>query len=242
MKKVIISFLVLGLLGFTGSYAAGFGEYSHGFRMGELTKFSVKGFVFKSGEGQMLVGSESSPLVITETDSDGNTKKKVINPWYFSVSPDNMGKMKNKMMSELGNYVVIEYKQSHVKSPKVDTDYEPVAVLSITKPINKVCVAKKFDSGSNSEGVRVGRIVKASNKGRISNSYEITIQMGNSGNQFKNMSISEDDKLYECAIEYLKAGQKVKIYYDESFFNLNRMNRNTKYDIVKIEPIKTGLN
>lgn len=238
MKKAVIFTLVFILSSVVS--AAGFGKYSHGYRMGQLTKFSEKGFIYKSGEGQMLVGAESTPYVITTTDSEGNTKKKVINPWYFSVHPDHLKKMRPIINQYIGSYVVIEYEQAHVKSPKVDTDYEPVKLYSISDPIDKVCIAKSYIDGSKGIGVRVGRIVKASTKGKFVDSHELTIQVGNSGNQFKNMSISKDDHLYQCAVEYLKAGQKVKVYYDESHLNLNVFSRNTRYEIIKIEPLKTG--
>jgi len=218
--------------------AGGLGTYSQGWRMGQLTKFSVKGIMFKSGEGQMLLGSESSPLVITSTDSEGNTTRKVINPWYFSVSNKKIQVMIN---DNLGEYVVLKYHQSRVKSPKVNTPYEIVGLYPINESINKVCVASSITEGSKSEGKRVGRIVKASNKGHIGKSWEIIIQQGNSGNQFKNMSISNDQVLFDCAVSYLKAGQKVKITYNESHFNTNVLGRSTNYDVVRIEPVK-GLN
>ncbi len=108
--------------------------------------------------------------------------------------------------------------------------------------LTETCIAAEFTNGSKSAGERVGRIVKASNKGTVSKSWEIMIQIGNSGNQFKNMSISDDEALYNCAVRYLKAGQKVKIGYDESHVNLNVFGRDTNYDLIKIEPIKIGLN
>ena len=55
------------------------------------------------------------------------------------------------------------------------------------------------------------------------------------------MSISKDKELFDCATAYLKAGQKVKVYYDESIVNLNLTGRETSYDIIVIEPVK-GLN
>ena len=240
MKRALsigVFFLVM-VLASGIAMAGGVGNYSNGYRMGQLTKFSVKGMMFKSGEGQMLVGSESTPYVKTSKDSDGNVVKKTINPWYFSSTDKQMWE---KLQNSVGDYVVIEYQQSHIKGLDVDTDYEVKDVYGITEPLSETCMARSYTSGSKSEGTRVGRIVKASEKGTIANSYEIMMQMGNSGNQFKNLSISEDQQLYDCAVRYLKAGQKVKIHYDESHINMNVMGRETNYDIVKLEPVK-GLN
>lgn len=238
MKKFIMTLGLAGLLVSSAvTQAAGLGEYSKGYRIGQIPKFSIKGLMFKSGEGQMLVGNESTPLVITSTDSDGNTYRKVINPWYFSVSDK---AMQAEIQKVVGDYVVIGYTQAKIKSPTVDTDYEVTSVEGLSKSPNKTCEASSWSSGSKSSGVRVGRIVKASLRGTFSNSWEITIQQGNSGNQFKAMSISKDKSLYDCAVAYLKSGKKVKITYDQSHLNLEKFmgTRDTSYDIVKIEPVK----
>lgn len=240
MNKIMTVVTAIGTaigIGFNINVEAG--SYSEGYRMGQLTKFSVKGMFSKSGEGQMLMGSESTPYIITTTDSKGVTTKKTINPWYFSSSNKAMHR---KIDSAIGEYVVIKYKQSHIRNVfAADTDYEVVSVSPINPKLSKTCKAKNYIQGSKSKGKRVGRIVKASTKGTFTNSYEIMIQQGNSGNQFKNMSISKDKRLFDCAISYLKAGQKVKIYYNESLINTEIFSRNTAYEIIKIEPI-SGLN
>lgn len=231
------NFIIVALL-FISTNANAIGIYSTGYRMGQLTKFSIKGIFTKSGEGEMLVGSESTPLIITSTDSEGNTTRKVINPWKFSSTNKSM---QDKLASNIGDYVYVTYKQAQVHNPLgTDTDYEITSVNSIESPINKVCIANAYEKGSKSTGTRVGRVIKASSKGTFVKSYEITMQQGNSGNQFHKMSISKDKELYKCAIDYLKAGQKVKIYYSQSLLNLS-LSRSTTYDIVKIEPVK-GLN
>lgn len=235
MKKILVaSLLALSV----NAMASGVGEYSTGYRMGQITKSSVKGLMMKSVESQMLMGSESTPLVRTKTDSEGKPYQVTINPWYFS-SPDlSMMKVLEPLV---GEYAVIQYKQYHLSAPNVDTDYEVVNVLPIAEPMNKTCTAQSYHDGMKSGGIRVGRIVKASTKGVLVNSYEIMMQQGNAGNQFKNMSISSDPALYECAVQFLKAGQKVKVHYSQSIVNLDLLGRNTSYDIVKIEPVK-GLN
>jgi len=229
MKSICLA-IVCAFAMSTTAIAGGIGQYSHGWRVGQVTKFSIKGLMFKSGEGQMLMGRESTPYVI------GTGKnKKTVNPWYFS-STDKA--VQAELNNRIGDYAVLEYKQVQVKSPKVDTDYEILAVEDIAPEYDKVCMAKDFHDGMKSEGKRVGRIVKASTKGRFIDSFEILMQQGNSGNQFKHLSISKDKELFDCAVMYLKAGQKVKITYSESLFNLDLIGRETNYDIVKIEPVK----
>lgn len=234
MKKFVWSVIAFGFLLFGccgNSNAGGLGEYSTGYRMGQLTKFSVKGMMFKSGEGQMLMGADSTPYQI----SDGDGGMKTINPWYFSSTDKSVHPL---LEQKIGEYVVISYNESHVKMPNVDTAYEVTMVEEISAPLDRVCVASNITKGSNSDGERVGRIVKASAKGMAVDSYEIMFQQGNAGAQFKNMSISKDKDLFDCAVAYLKAGQRVKITYNESIINLNIFGRDTNYDIVRIEPIK----
>lgn len=218
---------------------ANVGVFSEGARMGMLTKFSPdKGWI-SSGEGQMLMGSESSPYIVESKGKKDRIISTTINPWYFSSVDSNIMK---KLMQYSGQYVILEYLQGRIKSPKVDTEYEITDVKEITPPITESCFAKTFNKGMRSnDAVRTGRIVKASTKGTLSKSWEIMMQQGDSGNQFKNMSISDDVELYECARRFMYAGQKVKITYSESFTNVTSFtDRDTNIDIVSIEPLVSG--
>ncbi|NVN93466.1 MAG: hypothetical protein HXX11_23115, partial [Desulfuromonadales bacterium] len=204
------------------------GDFSVGYRMGNLTKLSTKGII-KSGEGQLLLGNESSPYT--------NKAGKAINPWYFSASKKDV----NEFQALTGEYVVVEYEQARVKNPMKDTDYTAKKIYPVTRtlPSPQVCQSSKV-SGMKSDGVRAGRIVKASLKGNVINTWEIEVQMGDGGNQFKNMSVSEKH-MFDCAVAYLKSGKKAKIYYKESFIK-NPLEQNTNYDVYKIEPVGAGLN
>jgi hypothetical protein len=221
-----ISFVFLAV----DAQAAGAGVYSTGYKMGELTKFSIKGFVMKSGEGQMLLGNESTPY----TKGSGEDKQKV-NPWYFS-SQDK--RIQQELDTNMGEYVVLGYNQARVKFPNVDTEYEITSVEELGPKQTVACVATSYEKGAKTKaGKRVGRIVKASRKGTVIKSWELLVQQGNAGNQFKNLSISEDEELYNCAIKYLKSGQKAKITYTEKYMSIGE---DSNYDIIKIEP-KGGL-
>jgi hypothetical protein len=72
MKKFLIwagIILVLGIAGFmTFAY---FAVYSEGFRAGELIKFSEKGVMFKTWEGEMSQGvSNEKPFLFSVMDSN----------------------------------------------------------------------------------------------------------------------------------------------------------------------------
>lgn len=236
LAKIILAFAVLSIIS-TNVFAesAGLGTYSEGYRIGQVSKFSVKGLMFKSGEGQMLVGNESTPYIRTYKCGD-STCKKTVNPWYFSATKD----YGPKIDPVIGDYAVLRYTEAQVKMPNYDTPYMIKEVLSVEPDLApKECNAVKFDKGSKSEGKRVGRIVKASQKGHLNKTYEVQMQMGNSGNQFKNMTIS-DPTLYECAVKFLKSGKKVKVEYSESFIRIPGL-EDTAYDIVSIKRASSGL-
>jgi len=207
---------------------AGLGVFSEGHRVGQLTKFSVKG-IKKTGEGQMLMGRESTPYVI----DDGDGGKKTINPWYFSSDKS----MASKIENYAGQYVVMRYTQAQIQNPFYGTDYTVQEVTSVTRddwiPKSTNCSIDKPD-GSKSDGFRVGRIVKASRKGSLAKTWEVMIQVGNSGNQFKNMSIV-NERIYKCAVNSLKRAQKVTVRYKESFFGNPISGRDTNYQIWSID-------
>ena len=221
--------LLLSLLAITTSATAdGLGTYSIGYRFGELTKFGVKGIFVKSGEGQLLLGVNSSTV-------RASRDRPFANPWRFSSS---IKSITNELNDNIGDYIVLKYKQSHIKSPMVDTDYDITEVIKVTDELTESCSTGNYNKGIKSNTTRSGRIVKASSKGLAFNSYEIVLQQGNGGNQFKALSITVKD-IYNCAVRFLKAGQKVKIKYSESLLNMDLTGRETAYDIISIEPLKS---
>ncbi len=239
MKNAMYSVVILSLMILTHTMEA-HADYSNGWRFGEIIKLSEKGWVNKSFEGQMMMGANSTPWAIITPDGDGGHTETLKNPWAFSITDQAIA---NQVNAKLGDYAVLKYTQSHIHNPlATDTDYDIVEVHNIAEPRTEVCVAESYESGMKSKGIRVGRITKASRKGTIIDSFEIIVQVGDAGNNFHELSISKDEKLYQCAINYLKAGQKVKVHYSQSFINLGISN-DSSYDVVKIEPIvKARLN
>ena len=84
MKKTIkrilwITLSVILIGGITFGAVAVFGSYSDGSRVGKIVKFSKKGYIFKTYEGQLNVGGFAK-------DSDGDISPNV---WSFSVDRGN---------------------------------------------------------------------------------------------------------------------------------------------------------
>lgn len=203
MKKLIGILLLTFLL----SVPALAGPYSVGWRAGYLAKFSVKGAWNKTGEGYMLLGNMSSAYV--KTDSQGN--KTVINPWYFSADK----RAADTLMSLAGQMVWVKYEQYKTIIRGYDTEYMIVEVGPITAPPKplELFAAKKPD-GKFSQGVRAGRVVKLSVKGWMWKTGEMQLQVGQSGNIFKHMSINEDNTdVFDYVVACLKAQVPVRLHY-----------------------------
>ncbi|MEM7372209.1 MAG: hypothetical protein AAF587_26560 [Bacteroidota bacterium] len=78
-KKVLIILLVVVVVaGGVGGGIAVFGTYSSGSRVGQIVKFSKKGVIFKTFEGNLNAGGFAK-------DSDGDISPNV---WAFSVYRD----------------------------------------------------------------------------------------------------------------------------------------------------------
>ncbi|HXA00874.1 MAG TPA: hypothetical protein VNW99_02740 [Cytophagaceae bacterium] len=79
MKKLIIfviAFLVIVLGVVTYLF---FGNYSEGYRAGTMVKFSQKGYLFKTYEGELNLG-----MILN--DQSQHTPTEINNIWSFSVS------------------------------------------------------------------------------------------------------------------------------------------------------------
>lgn len=82
-----IALMIIAFMGFVMLSAIGFpgginGNYSNGSRTGTINKFSQKGFVFKSWEGEAVMGGMKS-----STDRQGHTQV-TANVFEFSVTDD----------------------------------------------------------------------------------------------------------------------------------------------------------
>ena len=120
MKKILFSLLALILLGTLGFfYFAYSAEFSEGSRAGRVTKFSKKGFIFKTYEGQLNVGGIS-------TSKGGG----VASIWDFSVDESEQEVIKaiEEAMTN-DSYVKLYYEEKFFKFTwRGDTKYFVVKV------------------------------------------------------------------------------------------------------------------
>jgi hypothetical protein len=99
MKKIIILIAIVMVASFAFFKCATFGACSEGFRVGELNKFSEKGVVFPTWEGEILLGglggssmANSFPFsvvnqnVIDTLNVNGGMKVTLYYTEYYGVS------------------------------------------------------------------------------------------------------------------------------------------------------------
>lgn len=106
MKKIAALSIALVL--------CGCGEYSDGERVGVIQKFSSKGLVVKTWEGELLLGGLKRK---SSTDSDGNSHTSMVaNVWEFTVEdPELVAKV--KALADAGEPVRAFYRQEVMASP-----------------------------------------------------------------------------------------------------------------------------
>ena len=116
MGIVILLLLILGSIG-VGTVAT-FGCYSSGKRAGSVQKFSKKGYVFKTWEGELLLrefGTQQSTV------------------WTFSVQDESVAHELESSISK-GEKVMLHYCQNYYKFPwQGETEYF-VDKVSVVKP------------------------------------------------------------------------------------------------------------
>lgn len=107
-----------------GIFAAAVGNVvgtSDGKRVGVLTKFSHKGLIIKSYEGELNMGG-----IRNNVNSKGE-RNVVANVWEFSCSNPQMAE---KLENLIGKEVIIKYHQSFAGLQR-DTSYDVVSVEKV---------------------------------------------------------------------------------------------------------------
>jgi hypothetical protein len=97
--------------------------YSTGDRVGVVVKFSAKGYVFKSWEGELNLGGMRA--------LDAST---VANVWAFSVRDPRVVAMVTDAL-KTGSPVALRYEQWMVRPISIDTDYEIIDVHARKKEV-----------------------------------------------------------------------------------------------------------
>ena len=213
MRAILLAILLTGC------------TYSEGVRVGQLTKFSLRGHVIMSGEGQILLGKDSSPFSIPKDEGED-----FINPWYFSVASNKV----DIFSDQVGFNRLFIFREIIPSLVVRDTNYVVSGVNKLEKlPMQSEVTAEGTITYTTSEGVRIGRFVGLVKSGYAFKSNEALLQIGDIGSQFKRMSII-DEKVYSYALKCLTTQSRVKLYYRESPL-LRLALVDTNYEIYKIQ-------
>lgn len=105
LKKIGLIILLIGIC--IGAFFV-FGSYSDGYRAGTLMKFSRKGFIVKTNEGELYLGT-----VINSDNTDANVGV-MNNIWYFSAQNDSdlIAKIEAALLN--GHRVKLHYKEKYM--------------------------------------------------------------------------------------------------------------------------------
>ncbi len=124
MRKWVILIVFLAIVG-SILYYISFGSFSDGTRVGSLAKLSRRGYVFKTHEGQLMVGGMS--------DGTGTFNSTT---WDFSVHDSNKQAIEALNLSQrTGQRVSVHYEEKFFQLPwNGDTKYFVVAVELIPLP------------------------------------------------------------------------------------------------------------
>ncbi len=209
----------------------------NGFAMGQLNEIKRERANNRVISGDILLGHESSGMAVNHRSTQQSlTNITSLNPLRFCFDDDGY----ETLAGLVGSYVVLQY-----KTPKRASFLECTAVnelLDIYPALNyqsQENIELESDSislqGSSSSGIKFGRLVKATKSRQQFREHLLTLQIGNSGNQFKHF-VTTDSDLFDFAIECLKTGAKVRVHYVSKIFN-SPQHVEAKLHVWKIESI-----
>jgi prepilin-type N-terminal cleavage/methylation domain-containing protein len=115
--------IVIAILGLLAGIAVGFGggcSQSEGSRVGTVTKFSLKGIVYKSWEGELVTGG-------IRAKSDGQAGANI---WEFSVADKKVVAQVQDALDH-GRTVKLDYKQTFLKPLSRSTTYTVTKVTPV---------------------------------------------------------------------------------------------------------------
>ncbi len=133
MRKWIILLVLLLIVGGVLYYAT-FGYYSDGTRVGSLTKLSRRGWIFKTHEGQLMVGGM--------TEGTGSLNSTM---WEFSVDDDNSAVIAALEQSQkTGQRVSLHYEEKFFQLPwNGDTKYFVTGVELVPNPMSPMMMPQQ---------------------------------------------------------------------------------------------------
>ena len=242
MKKSLnwMILVACGTLNVSAHAGLPFNVYSEGVRVGFLTDVKDPEIKFwKSYRGQMTLGRNSDTNAKVCMGTGEKRKCESVNPWVFNIP----GSLFEKFKNADNKPVAIRYEQTNYFNPifpRPQGDYFATDVVDLNPAVRPSGSCTYSGASGIASSARVdGRIVKASYKGRtgLSSTWEIIVQVGDSGNDFREFSIRDKD-LYKCAVQWALSGQRVRLNYKERLIDVSFSS--TNFDVESISPAPAG--
>lgn len=209
-----------------------FGTFSDGYRMGTITDFGPVGYWITTYEGEMHLGYNSQPW---NDPDDPSTPE---NPWKFSAYGSSYRAYQTLPPRK---HVVAHYHQPLFRLNFLDgnTDYRVLETVPVDpKLAPEQCgdVVQHRGMLDIRSGMPTGYLVKDSEKGVLTKSWEIQIQKGDGGGTPMNLSIT-DPKIKACADLFIKSGLLAQFNYDTTLVR-NPTQQDTSHTVVGIRRVE----
>lgn len=212
-------------------------RYDAGYVLGTLAQVSARGVLIKTTEGQIKLGVNSTTggyidkicverrLGKTQQKSDRTTQAHErqiaakactipINPFSFSNFNTDMV----AQLEQVDGRTVMAFFRSYFKMPIVESNNYLAKIFFVDPEILKPGAKYESKEMSFSKTIHYGagsfdgRIVKATLQGVVRKAHELIIQVGNSGNIFEAISVSDED-LFKFALQAMSTGRYLQISY-----------------------------
>jgi len=213
-----------------------------GYKLGYIIDADIEGILFKTLEGKLKLGKDSSQGSILDSEcyahqiaqmdphlDAGKVKIKrseietacqqVVSPWNFSSLHHDF--LKDLQKSDTSPVLLYYRKYRYYPITQSDSIVEKVIPVDPHYPLPRTSMnvldrywfAKNFHYKM---GFKDGRVVDAVLNGVVRDTYELLIQLGDSGNNFMRVSVTYRD-MFDFIVECMASGKLLRIYYLELF-------------------------
>lgn len=212
-------------------------RYDAGYVLGTVAQVSARGILIKTLEGQIKLGITSTrggyvekdcfdaevdqrqsrnPKPLTDEERKQAAELCVVNINPFEFSHYNTDLVES--LERINGRLVMAFYRSYYLLPLLESsnyiDKVYLVEPDILKPgavyeSNEISFARSVHYGA---GSFEGRIVKASLEGIVRKAHEFIIQVGNTGDLFRAVSVS-DEELFKFGIQAMSTGRYLQIGY-----------------------------
>ncbi|WP_036574244.1 hypothetical protein [Nitrosomonas cryotolerans] len=214
---------------------------SKGYALGQLSGVHRERAGNRAIRGDILLGHEGN-FTLNRQQVEQQPSGFIANPWSFCFEDDRYDELEKLV----GSYVVLEYKtprKSALLSCSAINELIHIYPVSQRRLLNQTQFVTDELGLHNevSSGVEFGVITNVIESEERNRRYSLTLQVGNSGNQFRHFNTMDPDLFY-FAVECLKMAVNVRIHYIEQFSKGLHYDGGTILYVWKVEILGRGVN